>query len=84
MSARRRTNRHTDRTANNRRYRVIFVWGSADMTSRTFDTYDRRWAVRYAKEKVSQGAKIVLIKKLSPQGDLRLVVDLSVIAKAVA
>jgi hypothetical protein len=74
--------RSLSRTDNKLRFFVTFVWGTPDMTPHTFDTYDRAQAFRYAKDKVAEGAPIVIIKRNTRQGTRRLVADLSTVGGA--
>jgi hypothetical protein len=71
-----------NKTDNKLRFIVTFVWGAHDPTPRSFQTYDRAQAFRYAKDRAAQGAPIVIVKRNTRQGKRRLVADFSTVGGA--
>lgn len=64
---------------NDRAYSVIFVWGADDMTARTMTAPDMGKALQRAKVLAERGAKIVLVKKGSIDGGMKLIADFSTV-----
>ena len=71
-----------DTTRNWASYSVIFVWGEHDMTTRKSLLFGRREAIRFAKELLQRGAKIVLVKKGNFNTGMKLIADFSTIGGA--
>ncbi|NUS25055.1 MAG: hypothetical protein HOV92_12645 [Streptomyces sp.] len=74
--------RKADTTRNEPTYNVIVVWGGDNLTPQRMASYDRRHALRYAKERVQRGAKIVLVKKGTPETGFKLIADFSTVGGA--
>lgn len=71
-----------EKTRNEPTYNVIFVWGGKDITPHRMASFDRQHAFRYAKERVQQGAKIVLVKKGTFNTGMKLIADFSTVGGA--
>lgn len=71
----------TETTRNDKTFSVTFVIGPQDLTARHYVTPDRSRAFRVAREKVQDGAPIVLVKKGRFQNE-KLIADLSTVGGA--
>lgn len=69
-------------TRNDTTFSVTFVLSVYEQTPREYVTTDRRKAFRVAKEKVQDGAPIVLVKKGSFKRGKKLIADFSTIGGA--
>lgn len=86
MSVNRRYKRSSlgksERTRNEARFCVTFVWGRNDMVPRKYVTPDRRKALRYARSMAASGARIVLVKKGDFKRGQKLIADFSTVGGA--
>ena len=64
---------------NDRAYNVVFVWGADDMTAYSMAVADMRKALTRAKALAERGAKIVLVKKNTPNDGMKLIADFSTV-----
>ncbi|MGW8703112.1 hypothetical protein ACWGOK_40425 [Streptomyces eurythermus] len=69
-------------TLNDRSYNVLFVWGPEDMAARTMAASNMRKALERAKALADRGAKIVLVKKNTPNDGAKLIADFSTVGGA--
>ncbi|MFD8839824.1 hypothetical protein [Streptomyces griseofuscus] len=67
---------------NNRSYDVVFVWGAGDMAARCMAVADEDKALQRAMDLADRGAKIVLVKKNTPNDGAKLIADFSTVRGA--
>lgn len=67
---------------NGRAYSVVFVWGADDMAARSMAVTNADKALQRAKSLADRGAKIVLVKKNTPNNGMKLVADFSTVGGA--
>ncbi|MGQ4397895.1 hypothetical protein ACN6K5_000897 [Streptomyces violaceoruber] len=73
-----------EKTRNQDVFVVTFVYGAHDLTPRTKVTYDRRAALRIARNLADRGSRIVLVTKgwNTPSSTGKLIADLSTVSEA--